>query len=314
MPCATRCAPVSILRGPISAAGNASPARRRAASPTTPSQAALTAARQTGLRFSSCPIGVRGGARGDRSMGPAGRGHRPHARVRRRPRPGGRRAQGGVHLGPAHHRRTRRANGPGARGADLRRPDRGHRRPGRTPGPSVPVHPPARKRVSRKAVAFGAGAIVLPPALIAAFLTFYGGFIILFLVAFIGVVVSAAPISPHGGPWRPADIRHAADPRAPESHRPIALALSTSGQYRSRPSRPDRLRSPPREPKPAPSRLGTTSATRRRRPGGPLSPRSRARVNPPSPRRPSTQAIVVQAGGQTRIFHTEFTAGRRAAW
>jgi len=55
---------------------------------------------------------------------------------------------------------------------------------------------PARKRVSRKAVAYGTSAIVLPPALVAAFLTFYGGFIILFLVACAGVVVSAAPMAP----------------------------------------------------------------------------------------------------------------------
>ena len=64
--------------------------------------------------------------------------------------------------------------------------------------------PPARKRINRKAVAFGAGAIVLPPALTAAFLTFYGGFIILFLVTFIGAVVTAVPIAPHRqGPWLP---------------------------------------------------------------------------------------------------------------
>jgi uncharacterized protein DUF1707 len=55
----------------------------------------------------------------------------------------------------------------------------------RRPAPTSPVmHQPARKRVSRRAVAFGAGAVVLPPALVAAFLTFYGGFIILFLVTF----------------------------------------------------------------------------------------------------------------------------------
>lgn len=75
----------------------------------------------------------------------------------------------------------------------------------RRPAPPSPVtHPPARKRVSRKAVALGAGAVVLPPALTAAFLTFYGGFIILFLVTFIGAVVTAVPISPHRqGPWLP---------------------------------------------------------------------------------------------------------------
>jgi hypothetical protein len=65
------------------------------------------------------------------------------------------------------------------------------RRPSR---PSAGPHP--RKRVIRKVVAGSACAVVLPPAVIAAFLTFYGGFIILFLVACAGVVVSAAPIPP----------------------------------------------------------------------------------------------------------------------
>ena len=46
------------------------------------------------------------------------------------------------------------------------------------------------------AVAYGTSAIVLAPALVAAFLTFYGGFIILFLVACAGLVVSAAPMAP----------------------------------------------------------------------------------------------------------------------
>ena len=97
--------------------------------------------------------------------------------------------------GLAHHGRARRADEPGARGADLRGPDRGQRGAGRTPGTAV-VHPPARTRVSKKAVAYGTSAIVLVPALVAAFLTFYGGFIILFLVACVGVVVSAGPMAP----------------------------------------------------------------------------------------------------------------------
>ncbi len=63
--------------------------------------------------------------------------------------------------------------------------------------PAAPyIQPPARKRVSKKVVAYGTSAIVLAPALVAAFLTFYGGFIILFLVACAGLVVSAAPIAP----------------------------------------------------------------------------------------------------------------------
>ena len=70
--------------------------------------------------------------------------------------------------------------------------------------PSRVAHPPARKRISRKAVALGASAVVLPPALAAAFLTFYGGFIILFLVTFIGAVVTAVPIGSHRhDPWLP---------------------------------------------------------------------------------------------------------------
>jgi hypothetical protein len=59
-----------------------------------------------------------------------------------------------------------------------------------------PAAPLARTRVSKKAVAYGTSAIVLVPALVAAFLTFYGGFIILFLLACVGVVVSAAPMAP----------------------------------------------------------------------------------------------------------------------
>jgi hypothetical protein len=77
------------------------------------------------------------------------------------------------------------------------------RRPAPASPPRVPPSP-ARRRISRKAVALGAGAVVLPPALAAAFLTFYGGFIILFLVTFIGAVVTAAPITPHRhDPWLP---------------------------------------------------------------------------------------------------------------
>lgn len=53
----------------------------------------------------------------------------------------------------------------------------------------------AGKRRTPKVVAGGACAIVLPPVLVAAFVSFYGGFIILFLVACVGLFVSAAPVS-----------------------------------------------------------------------------------------------------------------------
>ena len=52
---------------------------------------------------------------------------------------------------------------------------------------------PARKPVNKKTVAWTACAIVLPPALSAAFFTYYGGFLVLFLFAFIGLTVTTAP-------------------------------------------------------------------------------------------------------------------------
>jgi uncharacterized protein DUF1707 len=54
---------------------------------------------------------------------------------------------------------------------------------------------PPGKRLGPKVVAAGACAIVLPPVLVAAFVSFYGGFIILFLMACIGLFVSGAPMS-----------------------------------------------------------------------------------------------------------------------
>jgi len=56
--------------------------------------------------------------------------------------------------------------------------------------PSRPVRAPARKPVSKKAVAWVACLVILPPTVWAAFLTYSGGFIILFVLAFAGLVVS----------------------------------------------------------------------------------------------------------------------------
>ena len=67
--------------------------------------------------------------------------------------------------------------------------------------PVAPIEPPqgplrlvrtdTRKPVSKKAVAWSTCAVVLPPAMGAAFLTYYGGFVVLFLLAFIGFTVSS---------------------------------------------------------------------------------------------------------------------------
>lgn len=52
---------------------------------------------------------------------------------------------------------------------------------------------PARKSVTIKVIAWGACLILLPAGLGAAFLTYYGGFFVLFLFAVIGLVVTAEP-------------------------------------------------------------------------------------------------------------------------
>jgi Domain of unknown function (DUF1707) len=68
------------------------------------------------------------------------------------------------------------------------------------PAAPTPAQPPpraarvtARQRVNKKVVARGACVVIVPPALGAAFLTYYGGFLVLFLFAFIGTMISATP-------------------------------------------------------------------------------------------------------------------------
>jgi hypothetical protein len=53
-----------------------------------------------------------------------------------------------------------------------------------------PVREPARQPVRRK-VAAGAACVIVPATLGAAFFTYYGGFFVLFLLAFTGFVVTA---------------------------------------------------------------------------------------------------------------------------
>jgi hypothetical protein len=61
------------------------------------------------------------------------------------------------------------------------------------PPPPDRARAPVRKPVNKKAVALAACMIIVLPVLGAAFLTFYGGFIVLFLFAFIGATVTTAP-------------------------------------------------------------------------------------------------------------------------
>ena len=78
----------------------------------------------------------------------------------------------------------------------------------RTQAPPISVPARGRRRVSKKAVACGAGAVLLLPAAGAAFLTFYGGFLILFALVFIGTVVSTTPVVPRQPGPLPSAGRH----------------------------------------------------------------------------------------------------------
>jgi Domain of unknown function (DUF1707) len=57
--------------------------------------------------------------------------------------------------------------------------------------PPKPAQVRTWKPINKKVVAWGAVVIIVPPALGAAFLTYYGGFIVLFLFAFIGLTVTS---------------------------------------------------------------------------------------------------------------------------
>jgi hypothetical protein len=50
-----------------------------------------------------------------------------------------------------------------------------------------------RKRVTKKVVVWSACAVVLPPALGVAFLSYYGGFLVMVLFSFIGAVLTKPP-------------------------------------------------------------------------------------------------------------------------
>src|SRR5580693_384964 len=71
---------------------------------------------------------------------------------------------------------------------------------GLTPGPPRPAPRPAmqrpRRRVSKKVVALSACAVVVPLTLGVAFLSYYGGFVLMMLFTFIGAVLSSKPPAP----------------------------------------------------------------------------------------------------------------------
>ena len=79
---------------------------------------------------------------------------------------------------------------------------------GLTPGPPRPATQPQaqtqmqtqarapRKRVSKKVVALSACAVVVPLTLGAAFLSYYGGFLVMMFFTFIGAVLLSKPPAP----------------------------------------------------------------------------------------------------------------------
>ena len=80
---------------------------------------------------------------------------------------------------------------------------------GLTPGPAPGAARPAtqiprprvrKRRVTKKVVALSACAIVVPPTLTVAFLSYYGGFLVMILFTFIGAVLSSKPPAPPGPP------------------------------------------------------------------------------------------------------------------
>ena len=58
----------------------------------------------------------------------------------------------------------------------------------------------SKRRVSKKAIALSACAVVLPITLSMAFLTYYGGFLVMMLFTFIGAVLSSKPPAPPRSP------------------------------------------------------------------------------------------------------------------
>jgi hypothetical protein len=59
-----------------------------------------------------------------------------------------------------------------------------------------PAAQATRRRVSKKVVAWSACAVVLPVTLSVAFLSYYGGFLVMMLFTFIGAVLSSKPPAP----------------------------------------------------------------------------------------------------------------------
>jgi nitrate reductase NapE component len=69
-------------------------------------------------------------------------------------------------------------------------------KPATRPAAKPAARPPAKRRVSKKVAAWSACAVVLPPTLSVAFLSYYGGFLVMMAFTFIGAVLCSKPPAP----------------------------------------------------------------------------------------------------------------------
>lgn len=69
-------------------------------------------------------------------------------------------------------------------------------RPAPRPATQTPRRRVSRRRVSKKVVALSACVVVVPLTLGIAFLSYYGGFLVMMLFTFIGAVLSSKPPAP----------------------------------------------------------------------------------------------------------------------
>ena len=69
-------------------------------------------------------------------------------------------------------------------------------RPPRPARPPIPARPASRRRLNKKVAAWGTCGIALPPLLGATFLSYYGGFLVMFVFTFLGAVLCSKPPAP----------------------------------------------------------------------------------------------------------------------
>ena len=69
-------------------------------------------------------------------------------------------------------------------------------RPAPRPATQTPCRRVSRRRVSKKVVILSACVVVVPLTLVVAFLSYYGGFLVMMLFTFIGAVLSSKPPAP----------------------------------------------------------------------------------------------------------------------